>query len=114
MTFSNAMKTLGVSALVFTVSGCEYLDFTGNDTRLKRIEVSSQECQERGGVTVVASSGEQICRIDADNYNEAVAGAPAVAAAASSSATGAGTAAAVAGLGLVMVLAVSDSASGTR
>ncbi|WP_299928349.1 hypothetical protein [uncultured Pelagimonas sp.] len=105
------MKALGISALVFSVSGCETLDFTGNDARLERIEVTPQECQDRGGVTVVSNSGEKICSIEANTYDEAVAAAPAAAA---SSAGGAGTAAAIAGLSLVLVLAVSDSSSGTR
>ncbi len=112
MKFSNVAKTVGIASLVFAVSGCETLNFTGNDQRFERIEVTPQECQDRGGVTVVSNSGEQTCRIEANTYDEAVLAVPA---AASSSAAGAGTAAAaIAGVGLVLILAVSDSSSGTR
>lgn len=115
MTFSKTAKALGIAALVFSVSGCETLNLTGSDNRFERVEVSPQECQDRGGVTVVSTTtGEQTCRIQANSYDDVAAAAPGAVTAASSSAGGAGTAAAIAGLSLVLILAVSDSSSGTN
>lgn len=109
------MKTFSVSkaALVIltatAVSGCTVLR-TGQDSRYERVEVTPEECQARGGVTVVQkNTGEQVCRVT--QYQNAPAGAVATAAASSG---GASAAAIAGGLALVTVFALSNSSSGTQ
>ena len=111
-------KLAVAAALTVSVSACGLRNHTGSDPSLERIEISAQECQQRGGVTVVNKrTGEQNCRIGAEgyaNYTGQGAALGAATTAAASSSGGAAAAAAVAGLGLVAVFAISNSTSGTR